>query len=82
MSAGHGAPPERMAFASAAARLAGVMGALAGWSPDAFWTATPTEAAGVLAVLVGQGDGAGGTGREPMGDAAMIATLLKGMPDG
>lgn len=40
-------------FSDAAARLAGLTGALLGWRPDEFWRATPAELAGVLAALAG-----------------------------
>lgn len=42
-------------FSEAAARLAGMAGALLGWRPDEFWRATPAELAGVLAALTGGG---------------------------
>ena len=45
-------------FAAGATRLAGLAGALLGWRPDDFWTATPAELAAVLAALVGDTDGA------------------------
>jgi hypothetical protein len=35
-------------FADAAARLAGLVPRLLGWSPDAFWNATPAELAAIL----------------------------------
>ncbi|HEV2746539.1 MAG TPA: phage tail assembly chaperone [Allosphingosinicella sp.] len=40
-------------FSEAAARLAGVAGALLGWRPDEFWRATPAELAAVLEALAG-----------------------------
>lgn len=40
-----------MTFADAAARLAGLAGAILGWGPDAFWRSTPAELAAVLAAL-------------------------------
>ena len=45
-------------FSEAAARLAGLAGALLGWRPDEFWRATPAELAGVLAALTGDGGAA------------------------
>ncbi len=42
-----------MSFADAAARLAGLAGALLGWSPDQFWRATPAELGAVLNALAG-----------------------------
>ena len=38
-------------FSDAAARLAGLAGALLGWRPDEFWRATPAELAAVLAAM-------------------------------
>ena len=43
-------------FADSAARLAGLAGALLGWTPDAFWRATPAELAAVLGALAGEGE--------------------------
>jgi uncharacterized phage protein (TIGR02216 family) len=40
-------------FAEAAARLAGLAGALLGWRPDDFWRSTPAELAAVLGALKG-----------------------------
>ena len=63
-------------FASSAAGLAGLAGALLGWQPDAFWRATPEELAGVLAALVGDAVEADA----PPDDAAM-ARLRAMFPD-
>jgi uncharacterized phage protein (TIGR02216 family) len=41
-------------FSAAARRLAGMAGALLGWRPDDFWSATPDELATVLEALAGQ----------------------------
>jgi hypothetical protein len=38
-------------FSAAAARLAGLAGALLGWRPDEFWKATPAELAAILAAM-------------------------------
>jgi uncharacterized phage protein (TIGR02216 family) len=38
-----------MMFADGAARLAGLVPRLMGWSPNAFWNATPAELAAILA---------------------------------
>jgi uncharacterized phage protein (TIGR02216 family) len=38
-------------FSDAAARLAGLAGALLGWRPDEFWRATPAELAAILAAM-------------------------------
>jgi len=43
-----------MRFADTAARLAGLAGALAGWRPDDFWTATPADLAAVIQALAGE----------------------------
>lgn len=40
-------------FSDAAARLAGLAGALLGWRPDEFWRATPAELAAILAAMAG-----------------------------
>ena len=42
-------------FSEAAARLAGLAGALLGWRPDEFWRATPAELASVLGALTADG---------------------------
>ena len=39
-------------FGDAAARLAGVAGALLGWRPEEFWRATPAELGAVLGALM------------------------------
>jgi len=62
-------------FSAAAVRLAGFAGALLGWSPDAFWSATPAELAAVVAVLTG------GEAAVPP-DADTIARLKEAHPDG
>lgn len=38
-------------FGATAARLAGIAGAVLGWSADRFWNATPAELVAVLNVL-------------------------------
>lgn len=65
-------------FATAAARLAGVAGALAHWPPDQFWRATPAELEAVLTALAGGDEG--GAAVPP--DAAAIAALKERYPDG
>jgi uncharacterized phage protein (TIGR02216 family) len=40
-------------FSEAAARLAGLAGALLGWRPDEFWGSTPAELGAVLAAMLG-----------------------------
>ena len=44
-------------FAEAAARLAGMAGAILGWRPEEFWRATPAELATILEAM-GGGDAA------------------------
>lgn len=61
-------------FAASAARLAGQAGAVLGWSPGAFWAATPAELAVVVAALTGE------AAVPP--DAATIAKLREAFPDG
>ena len=64
-------------FAAAARRLAGAAGAVLGWTPDAFWHATPAELAAVVAVVSGE-DGGGTSPPEP----ATIARMREAFPDG
>ena len=40
-------------FSEAAARFAGLAGALLGWRPDEFWRATPAELGAVLEAMLG-----------------------------
>ncbi len=61
-------------FSEAAARLAGLAGALLGWRPDEFWRATPAELAAVLAAL-SSGEAAPMTPDE-------LAKLRERFPDG
>lgn len=61
-------------FSEAAARLAGLAGALLGWRPEEFWRATPAELATVLAAL--SGDGAAPLSRDE------LARLKERFPDG
>ena len=63
-------------FADAAARLAGLAGAVLGWSPDSFWRATPAELASVVAVL------RGGDALIDPPDGATLARLQEVFPDG
>ena len=62
-------------FAEAAARLAGFAGAMLGWTPDAFWRATPAELAVVVQAL--QGDTP-----PPPPTRDEIAALMEAFPDG
>jgi len=59
-------------FSDAAARLAGMAGALLGWRPEEFWSATPMELAAIVAALAGEQAGAG---REE------LARLMARFPD-
>ena len=63
-------------FATTAARLAGLAGAIVGWRPDEFWRATPAELETVLAAF------ATPTAAEAPPDAAMLAQLQEQYPDG
>jgi uncharacterized phage protein (TIGR02216 family) len=49
-------------FSEAAARLAGLAGALLGWRPDEFWRATPAELGAVLRAMSGPEIEAAGRG--------------------
>ena len=60
-------------FSEAAARLAGLAGALLGWRPDEFWSATPVELAAVLGAMAG-GPGAGASAED-------LARLKEMFPD-
>jgi len=64
-------------FTAAAARLAGLAGAIAGWRPDEFWRATPAELETVLAAFASPGASAA-----PPPDAAALARLKEQYPDG
>lgn len=61
-------------FSEAAARLAGLAGALLGWRPGEFWQATPTELACVLRALAGE------EGAAPL-TADELARLKERFPD-
>ena len=63
-------------FAGCAVRLAGSAGAVLGWSPDAFWRATPAE----LAAVVAAARGGGAVATPP--DAATLAAMREAFPDG
>lgn len=60
-------------FSEAAARLAGLAGALLGWRPDEFWNATPAELGAVLRALTGDGSHGAST--------ADLARLMDMFPD-
>nr|WP_277998489.1 phage tail assembly chaperone [Sphingomonas liriopis] len=57
--------------------MAGFAGAVLGWSPDAFWRATPAE----LAAVVGAASD-GGVGAVTPPDAATLAAMREAFPDG
>jgi Phage tail assembly chaperone protein, TAC len=60
-------------FEESATRLAGLSGAVLGWRPHEFWTATPSELAAILAAL----------SPEPVvADAAVISRMKEQFPDG
>jgi uncharacterized phage protein (TIGR02216 family) len=61
-------------FSDAAARLAGMAGALLGWRPEDFWRATPAELAGVLEAMTGGG--------APPVTGEELARLKERFPDG
>ncbi len=67
-------------FGTSAARLAGFAGAVLGWSPDAFWAATPAELAVVVAAMTESRGAGDGTTAPP--DAAAITRLREAFPDG
>jgi uncharacterized phage protein (TIGR02216 family) len=71
---GPASPDRDSAFADAAGRMAGMAGAAFGWSPDAFWRATPAEL-GALVRAVGGDEG-------PVADAGDLERLMRAFPDG
>ena len=62
-------------FGAGAVRLAGLAGVMFGWSPDAFWRATPDELAALVRAVAGDA---------PAGppDRAAIGRLMEAFPDG
>lgn len=62
-----------MTFEAASARLAGLAGAVLGWPPETFWTATPAELATIFTALCSAPDMAG---------SAELARLKEMYPDG
>lgn len=60
-------------FSEAAARLAGVAGALLGWRPEEFWRATPAELGAVLVAMLPE---------EQAATADDLARLKEMFPDG
>lgn len=63
-------------FAEAAARLAGVAGAVLGWRPDEFWRATPEELGAIFTAMIGEAD------EGPPLDRATMASMQEMFPDG
>ena len=61
-------------FAEAAGRLAGMAGGMFGWSPDAFWRATPAELAALVRTLAGDAP--------PVADTRDLTRLMEAFPDG
>ena len=67
-------------FAASATRLAGFAGAVLGWSPGAFWEATPAELEAVALALAANN---GGWGEDPSPPGAdVIAAMREAYPDG
>lgn len=64
-------------FAGSAVRLAGVAGAVLGWSPDAFWRSTPAELTAVVRAASGGGEAA-----VTPPDAVTLARMREAFPDG
>jgi uncharacterized phage protein (TIGR02216 family) len=60
-------------FSEAAARLAGLAGALLGWRPDEFWRSTPAELGAVLEAMAGPG--------EAQASRADLSRLMERFPD-
>ncbi|GAA4781219.1 hypothetical protein GCM10023219_31830 [Stakelama sediminis] len=58
-----------------AGRLAGLAGLWFGWSPEAFWRATPAELAVLVQAMAGDGAADGV-------DRATVARLMENFPDG
>lgn len=61
-------------FTASATRLAGLSGALLGWRPDEFWTATPVELASIISALSPPSEG--------VADSQTLAQLKEIFPDG
>lgn len=61
-------------FGATAARLAGIAGAVLGWSADRFWQATPAELAAVLNALSPES--------EPGLTFSDLRQLMEQFPDG
>jgi uncharacterized phage protein (TIGR02216 family) len=63
-------------FAAAAARLAGIAGAMLGWRPDEFWRATPEELGAILGAMTGEG------GEQAPLDRGALGRMQEMFPDG
>ncbi len=63
-----------MSFAEGAARAAGLAGVAFGWSPDAFWAATPAELGALVRAMAGD--------TPAPCDRATIDRLKERFPDG
>ncbi|KTF69814.1 phage tail assembly chaperone [Sphingomonas sp. HT-1] len=61
-------------FSERAAQLAGMTGLAFGWSPDAFWRATPAELAALIRAAAGEAG-------EPL-TPDLLARLQEQFPDG
>ncbi|HEV2568698.1 MAG TPA: phage tail assembly chaperone [Sphingomonas sp.] len=61
-------------FCSSALRLSGLAGALLGWRPGEFWSATPAELAAVFGAMRPE--------REAVAGADELARLKELFPDG
>lgn len=64
-------------FSESAGRLAGLAGALLGWRPNEFWSATPAELAAVFEALCG-----GGGDRAAAVSGDDLERLRRMFPDG
>lgn len=67
-----------MMFREGAARLAALAALSLGWRPDEFWSATPSELAGIWRVLAQEGGIGAATGM----DRAALRQLQEEMGDG
>jgi Phage tail assembly chaperone protein, TAC len=61
-------------FTETTTRLAGLCGAVLGWRPGEFWSATPAELATIFEALTPLA--------EASGDGALITQLQERFPDG
>ena len=66
-------PEGEGSFSVYTTRLAGLTGAVLGWRPDEFWSATPAELAAILTALAPEPDAL---------DAQLIARMKEQHPDG